>query len=65
MPRLVNFAMFVKGSGSSATGFAYNAGIGLSSFISPNVAFEITGRYEGGSLNGDEKILVVRQIHLM
>jgi hypothetical protein len=36
--------MFVKGSGSSVTGFAYNIGIGLSSFISPNAAFEITGR---------------------
>jgi hypothetical protein len=44
LPLKVNFAMFVKGSGSSVTGFAYNAGIGLSSFISPNVAFEITGR---------------------
>ena len=38
---------------SSTNGFAYNAGIGLSSFVTPNVAFEITGRYEGGSLNGD------------
>ena len=40
---------------SSANGFAYNAGIGLSSFVSSNVAFEITGRYEGGSLNGDKE----------
>jgi hypothetical protein len=35
-----------------ANGFAYNAGIGFSNFISPNAAFEITGRWEGGSLNG-------------
>jgi opacity protein-like surface antigen len=40
---------------SFANGFAYNAGVGVSNFISPNVAFEITGRYEGGSLNGDKK----------
>lgn len=36
-----------------ANGFAYNAGIGISHFVSPNAAFEITGRWEGGSLNGD------------
>jgi len=38
---------------SFANGFAYNAGIGVSHFVSTNVAFEITGRWEGGSLNGD------------
>ncbi|MCW8804694.1 MAG: hypothetical protein OQK57_09865, partial [Ignavibacteriaceae bacterium] len=36
-----------------ANGFAYNAGIGISHFVSSNAAFEITGRWEGGSLNGD------------
>jgi len=36
-----------------ANGFAYNAGIGISHFVSQNAAFEITGRYEGGSLNGE------------
>ena len=36
-----------------ANGFAYNGGIGISHFVSQNAAFEITGRYEGGSLNGD------------
>jgi opacity protein-like surface antigen len=40
---------------SSANGFAYNGGIGFSHFISPNAAFEVTGRYEGGSLNGDRE----------
>lgn len=40
-------------SGNSANGFAYNAGLGFSIFVSPNAAFEITGRYEGGSLNGE------------
>ena len=29
---------------SFANGFAYNAGMGLSNFISSNVAFEISGR---------------------
>ena len=37
---------------ASADGFAYNAGVGLSLFVSQNAAFELTGRYEGGSLNG-------------
>jgi hypothetical protein len=38
-----------------ASGFAYNGGIGISHFVSQNAAFEITGRYEGGSLNGDNE----------
>lgn len=40
---------------SFANGFAYNLGIGFAHFISPNAAFEITGRWEGGSLNGEKK----------
>jgi hypothetical protein len=36
-----------------ADGFAYNAGVGLSLFVSQNAAFEITGRWEGGNLNGE------------
>lgn len=40
---------------SFANGFAYNGGVGFSNFVTPNVAFEITGRYEGGSLNGETK----------
>lgn len=40
---------------SSANGFAYNGGIGFSHFISPNAAFEVTGRWEGGSLNGEKE----------
>ena len=40
---------------SFANGFAYNAGIGVSNFVSPNVSFEITGRWEGGSLNGNRE----------
>ena len=40
-------------SESFANGFAYNAGIGFSNFVTPDIAFEITGRYEGGSLNGE------------
>jgi|APLow6443716910_1056828.scaffolds.fasta_scaffold10669_2 hypothetical protein len=41
---------------SFANGFAYNAGIGFSHFVSANAAFEITGRWEGGSLNGNTQI---------
>ena len=40
----------------SANGFAYNAGAGFSLFISPNAAFEITGRWEGGTLKGDQDL---------
>ena len=40
----------------SANGFAYNAGVGFSLFVSPNAAFELTGRWEGGSLNGDQEL---------
>jgi opacity protein-like surface antigen len=40
-------------SNSSANGFAYNAGVGFSLFVSPNAAFEITGRWEGGTLSGN------------
>ena len=43
-------------SENHANGFAYNAGVGFSLFVSPNAAFEITGRYEGGSLNGDQDL---------
>jgi hypothetical protein len=43
----------LQSSESFANGFAYNGGVGFSNFVTPNVAFEITGRYEGGSLNGD------------
>lgn len=38
-----------------ANGFAYNGGIGISHFVSRNAAFELTGRYEGGSLNGENE----------
>lgn len=42
-------------SESYANGFAYNAGIGISHFVSRNAAFELTGRYEGGSLSGENE----------
>lgn len=37
----------------SADGFVYNIGIGSTMFVSNNIAFEITGRYQGGKLTGD------------
>ena len=47
----------VNGEGNNyeafANGFAYNAGVGLTLFVSPNAAFEATGRWEGGSLSGE------------
>ncbi len=36
-----------------ANGFAYNAGVGITLFVSPNAAFEFTSRWEGGSLSGN------------
>ena len=41
---------YTSGSETFANGFAYNGGIGLSHFVSQNAAFEMTGRWEGGSL---------------
>lgn len=38
----------------SADGFAYNIGIGITKFVSNNIAFEITGRYQGGILSGED-----------
>lgn len=37
----------------SADGFAYNVGFGATMFVSNNIAFEATGRYQGGKLKGD------------
>jgi len=42
----------IENSNSSANGFAYNAGVGFTLFVSPNAAFEVTGRWEGGKLTG-------------
>lgn len=47
---------YKSGSETFANGFAYNGGIGFSHFVSQNAAFELTGRWEGGSLNGDEDL---------
>jgi len=47
---------FVKDNSKAfANGFAYNAGFGFSHFVAQNVAFEITGRWERGSLNGESE----------
>jgi hypothetical protein len=47
---------YTSGSETFANSFAYNGGIGISHFVSQNAAFELTGRWEGGSLNGDEDL---------
>ncbi|VAX26343.1 hypothetical protein MNBD_IGNAVI01-2510 [hydrothermal vent metagenome] len=38
---------------ASADGFVYNVGLGATIFVSNNIAFEATGRYQGGKLKGD------------
>jgi len=47
---------YTSGSETFANGFAYNGGIGISHFVSQNAAFELTGRWEGGSLNGENDL---------
>ncbi len=37
---------------TTADGFAYNVGLGITQFISNTISFEITGRYQGGTLSG-------------
>ncbi len=41
---------------SSAGGFAYNLGLGATIFVSNNIAFETTLRYQGGKLTGDDSL---------
>ena len=41
---------------NSADGFAYNLGLGATMFVSNNVAFETTVRYQGGKLTGDNDL---------
>ena len=45
-----------KTSGT-ADGLAYNAGLGVGLFVSNNVSFETTLRYQGGNLKGDYETL--------
>lgn len=40
----------------TASGFAYNLGLGGALFVSNSVAFEITLRYTGGALEGDYEL---------
>lgn len=40
----------------SADGFVYNLGLGAAMFVSNNVAFETTVRYQGGKLTGDDNL---------
>lgn len=46
---------FYKTSGK-ADGLVYNAGFGGTIFVSNNVAFEATARYQGGKLTGDYQV---------
>lgn len=39
-----------------ADGFVYNVGFGATMFVSNNVAFEATGRYQGGTLKGNYEV---------
>jgi len=49
----INEETSVSKNNASANGFVYNVGFGATMFVSNNVAFEATGRYQGGKLNGN------------
>lgn len=49
----INYQTVVQKNETSADGFVYNLGFGATMFVSNNVAFEITLRYQGGTLKGD------------
>ncbi len=53
----------VNNNSISADGFAYNIGLGITKFISNTIAFEITGRYQGGSLSGNYEYYDKSQEH--
>ncbi|NOX67181.1 MAG: outer membrane beta-barrel protein [Chlorobi bacterium] len=44
---------FTSKNNASADGFVYNVGLGTAIFVSNNIAFEATARYQGGKLKGD------------
>ena len=46
-------SLYIGETIADADGFVYNVGLGATMFVSNNVAFEATGRYQGGKLKGD------------
>lgn len=52
-PSPISSMMYITKTIATADGFVYNIGFGATMFVSNNVAFEVTGRYQGGKLKGD------------
>jgi len=52
----VNNNLITKNN-ATADGFVYNVGFGATIFVSNNIAFEATGRYQGGKLKGDYNLI--------
>ena len=48
--------IFPTHTNNSADGFVYNLGLGATMFVSNNVAFESTVRYQGGKLTGNDNL---------
>jgi len=52
-PPPISSMMYITETTATADGFVYNVGLGATMFVSNNIAFEATGRYQGGKLKGD------------
>lgn len=55
-PHPISSMMYISETIATADGFVYNAGVGATLFVSNNIAFEVTGRYQGGSLKGNYEL---------
>ncbi|MDX9790233.1 MAG: outer membrane beta-barrel protein [Candidatus Kapaibacterium sp.] len=53
----VSDGLFTSNNITDADGLGYNAGLGLSLFVTKHIAFELTGRFEAGELTGTTKTL--------
>jgi len=49
-------SLYIGDTIADAGGFVYNVGFGATIFVSNNIAFEATGRYQGGSLKGNYEV---------
>ena len=52
-PPPISSMKYITETTATADGFVYNVGLGATMFVSNNIAFEATGRYQGGKLKGD------------
>lgn len=55
-PISLSSMMYISETIATADGFVYNVGLGATMFVSNNIAFEATVRYQGGTLKGNYEI---------